>query len=120
MSGWTRVSSSTDVSQSPGARAWRRFRQHRLGYWSLVVFCALVFLSVFAEVLANARPVLVRFNSDFYFPMLRDYPEKTFGGDFETATDYLDPFIRKKLYADGNWALYAPNAYGPNTLNYFT
>jgi microcin C transport system permease protein len=114
------VSSSTEISQSPAARAWRRFRKHRLGFWSLVIFCALVFVSLFAEVLSNDRPLLVRFNGEFYFPMVRDYPEKTFGGDFETETDYLDPYIRAKLYADGNWALYAPNGYGPNTLNYFS
>jgi microcin C transport system permease protein len=107
------------VGQSPGARAWRRFRKHRLGFWSLVIFCVLVFLSLFAEVLSNDRPLLVYFNGQFYFPMVRDYPEKTFGGDFETATDYLDPFIRDKLHAGDNWALYAPNPYGPNPLNYF-
>ena len=51
--------------------------------------------------------------------MLKDYPETTFGGDFLTATDYLDPFIKKKLSEAGNWALYTLNPYGPNTLNYF-
>ena len=84
-----------------------------------MLFGTLVVLSLFAEVLSNDKPLLVRFNGEFYFPMVRDYPEKTFGGDFETATDYLDPFIREKLNRDGNWAVYAPNPYGPNTLNYF-
>jgi microcin C transport system permease protein len=84
-----------------------------------VAFCAIVVLSLFAEVLSNDRPLVVRFNGEFYFPMIRDYPEKTFGGDFETATDYLDPFIVRKITSGGNWALYAPNAYGPETLNYF-
>lgn len=107
------------MRQSPGARAWRRFRRHKLGYWSLVVFCVLVFASLFAEVLSNDRPLVVRFDGSFYFPMIREYPEKTFGGDFETATDYLDPFIVQKITSDGNWALYAPNPYGPETLNYF-
>jgi microcin C transport system permease protein len=51
--------------------------------------------------------------------MVRDYPETTFGGDFATPTDYLDPFIRQKLSEKGNWALFAPNVYGPKTLNYF-
>ena len=69
--------------------------------------------------LSNDRPLLVRYHGDFYFPMVRTYPEKVFGGDFETATDYLDPYIERKLYADGNRALYPPNPYGPNTLNYF-
>ena len=107
------------VSQSPAARAWRRFRRHKLGFWSLVLFCTLVVLSLFAEVLSNDRPLVVRFNGEFYFPLVRDYPEKTFGGDFESKTDYLDPFIRQKITAGDNWALYPPNPYGPNTLNYF-
>jgi microcin C transport system permease protein len=107
------------VRQSPAARAWRRFRQHKLGYWSLVIFCVLVVMSLFAEVLSNDRPLIVHFNGQFYFPMIRDYPEKTFGGDFETATDFLDPFILNKITSDGNWALFAPNPYGPETLNYF-
>jgi microcin C transport system permease protein len=106
-------------SQRPSARAWGRFKRNRLGFWSLMLFCILVVLSLFAEVLSNDKPLLVRFNGEFYFPMVRTYPEKVFGGDFETATDYLDPFIRDKLTRDGNWAVYAPNPYGPNTLNYF-
>jgi microcin C transport system permease protein len=107
-------------SESPGARAWRRFKRNRLGYWSLAVFCTLVVLSLFAEVLSNDRPLLVRFKGEFYFPMVRDYPETTFGGDFPTPADYLDPYIRHKLTGEGNWVIYAPNPHGPNTLNYFS
>ena len=106
-------------SQSPSARAWRRFKRNRLGFWSLMLFGTLVVLSLFAEVLSNDKPLLVRFNGEFYLPMVRDYPERVFGGDFEAATDYLDPFIREKLNREGNWAVYALNPYGPNTLNYF-
>ena len=104
---------------SPTARAWQRFRRNRLGYWSLVTFTTLVVLSLFAEVFSNDKPLLVRFNGELYLPMVRDYPEKTFGGDFETPTDYLDPFIRQKITEGGNWAIYAPNPYGAKTLNYF-
>ena len=107
-------------SESPGARAWRRFKRDRMGYWSLLAFCTLVVLSLFAEVLSNDRPLIVRFNGEFYFPMARDYPETIFGGDFPTAADYLDPYVRQKLAAPGNWAVYPPNPYGPNTLNYFS
>jgi microcin C transport system permease protein len=85
----------------------------------LLLFSALVLVSLLAEVVSNDRPLVVRYESTFYFPILKDYPEKTFGGDFETATDYLDPFIRNKLSAGSNWAVYAPNPYGPKTLNYF-
>src|SRR3954470_19931756 len=103
MSGSILVSSSTEAlasaqppvvagrrGESPGARAWRRFKADRLGFWSLVIFCGLVGVSLFAEVLSNDRPLLVGYNGSFYVPLIHDYPEKTFGGDFETATDYLD------------------------------
>nr|WP_315431673.1 ABC transporter permease [uncultured Albidiferax sp.] len=107
------------ISPSPGRRAWQRFKRNRLGYWSLVIFCVLVVLSLLAEVLSNDRPLVLRYNGQTYFPLVKDYSEKTFGGDFETATDYLDPFIQAQLAKDGNWAIYPPNPYGPKTLNYF-
>ena len=106
-------------SVSPGRRAWRRFRRNPLGFWSLVVFSILVVLSLFAELLSTDKPLVVRYEGQTYFPVLRDYSEKTFGGDFETPADYLDPFIRQRIIEGPNWAVYAPNPYGPYTLNYF-
>ena len=128
MFGWTLVSNSTDLSaipvpvggNSPTRRAWARFRRNRLGYWSLLVFCAVVLLSLAAELISNDRPLLVRYQGQFYVPVLQDHAETTFGGDFQTPTDYLDPFIRDRLAQPGNWAVYAPNPYGPKTLNYFS
>ncbi len=118
------MSGSTDAmtaapSNSPARRAWLRFRRNRLGFWSLVLFSVLVLLSLAAEVVSNDKPLLVRYEGQFYAPILKDYPEKVFGGDFDTATDYHDPFIRQKLTEGDNWALFAPNPYGPKTLNYF-
>ena len=113
------MSTTETVARSPGARAWQRFRRNRLGYWSLLAFCALVVLSLFAEVLSNDRPLVVRYEGQTYWPLVHDYPETTFGGDFESNTDYLDPFIRERLTQGDNWAVYAPNPYGPKTLNYF-
>jgi len=116
------VSNSTEpvaVSPSPGRRAWQRFKRNRLGFWSLLIFGTLVVLSLFAEVLSTDKPIVVRYEGQTYFPVLRDYSEKTFGGDFETPADYLDPFIRQRITEGGNWAVYAPNPYGPKTLNYF-
>ncbi len=104
---------------SPTRRAWARFRRNRLGYWSLLAFCAMVLLSLGAELISNDRPLLVRYQGKLYMPVLQDYPETVFGGDFQTTTDYLDPFIRDRLAQPGNWAIYAPNPYGPKTLNYF-
>ena len=106
-------------SLSPGKRAWLRFKKNRLGYWSLLTFCVLVLLSLAAELVSNDRPLIVRYEGTTYFPLLKDYPETVFGGDFETPTDYLDPFIAQKLKEGDNWAVFAPNRYGPKTLNYF-
>ncbi len=110
---------SAPVSLSPGRRAWRRFRRNRLGFWSLVLFTAMVVLSLFAELISTEKPLVAHYEGQTYFPVLRDYSEKTFGGDFETPADYLDPFIRERITQGANWAIYAPNPYGPRTLNYF-
>ncbi|MEX8194476.1 ABC transporter permease [Comamonas guangdongensis] len=106
-------------SESPGRRAWRRFRSNRLGFVSLVVFALLVVLSLFAELISNDRPLVVHYQGQTYWPLLKDYPETTFGGDFHTPTDYLDPFIQQKLGAGDNWALFPLNRYGKSTINYF-
>jgi len=107
------------ASLSPSRRAWHRFRSNRQGYWSLLLFTALVVLSLFAELLSNDRPLVVRYDGKTYFPLVQDLPETVFGGDFETPADYLDPFIREQIRRGDNWAVYAPNPYGPKTLNYF-
>lgn len=109
------------LSNNPGpvARAWRRFRRNRLGFASLLLFAGLVVLSLCAELVSNDRPLVVVYQGEAYWPLVRDYPETTFGGDFATPTDYLDPFIQQRLAQEGNWALFAPNRYGPKTLNYF-
>jgi microcin C transport system permease protein len=106
------------ASQSPTARAWRRFRRNRLGFASLVVFCTLVIVSLFAELISNDKPLLVVYQGGLYVPMLRDYPETAFGGDFQSPADYLDPYIRGRITSGGNWALYTLNPYGAQTLAY--
>ncbi|MCC2633542.1 MAG: peptide transporter permease [Ramlibacter sp.] len=106
-------------SLSPSRRAWLRFRRNRLGFFSLVLFLALVALSLVAEVVSNDRPLVVRYEGQTYFPIFKDYSEKTFGGDFPTPADYLDPFIRERITSGGNWAVYPPNPYGHKTINYF-
>jgi microcin C transport system permease protein len=110
---------AASASVSPSRRAWLRFKRNRLGYASLLVFVAMLVLSLMAELVSNDRPLVVVYQGQTYWPMFKDYPETTFGGDFATPTDYLDPFITQRLAEPGNWALFAPNRYGPKTLNYF-
>lgn len=99
------------------ARTWRRFKRNRRGYYSLVLFLIFFILSLMAEVLSNDMPLVVRYEGRFYFPILVSYPETTFGGDFETATDYSDPYIRQKLEQSGNMIVFPFNRHSYNTIN---
>ncbi len=91
------------------------FRSSKRGVYSLAVFGLLFFLSLFAELLANDRPIVVWYDGALYSPMLRDYPETTFGGDFPTNTVYTDPEVQKLIEAKG-WILWPPIPYSYNTV----
>lgn len=108
------------ASLTASGRAWRRFKSNRRGYISLWLFSILFVLSLFAEVLSNDKPLIVNYEQSIYFPVFNFYSEITFGGDFETEADYLDPFIRQRLTSNGNWAIYPLNPYRYNTINYFS
>ena len=107
------------ASPSPWRRTWLRFRQQRLGYWSLVIFVSLFVISLLGEVLSNDRPLLVRYDGHYYFPIVKDYPETLFGGDFPARANYLDPYIRSRLESNGNFAVYPPNHFHYDTIDYF-
>ena len=92
------------------------FRANRRGYWSLWIFLALFLTSLLAEVWANDRPLLVVFDGHTYFPVLRDYPETTFGGDFLTAADYRDPFLAR-LINDHGWMVWPPIRFDYRAVN---
>lgn len=110
---------TTAVSISPGRRIWLRFKQNRRGYWSLLIFSTLFAISLMAELLSNDKPLIASYKGQIVFPIVTTYSEKVFGGDFESPADYLDPFIEDQFKRDGNWAIYPPNRYRFDTLNYF-
>ncbi|WP_428677159.1 ABC transporter permease [Reyranella sp.] len=91
------------------------FRSSKRGMISLAVFGLLFFVSLFAEFLANNKPILIRYEGAFYSPMVRDYPETTFGGDFPTNTVYSDPEVQKLIEAKG-WILWPPIPYSYDTV----
>ena len=126
-------------------RRWRNFRANKRAFWSLVLFSILFGLSLFAEVLANDKPLLVRHDGAFYLPILRFYPETAFGGDFQTEAVYRDVEVQCLIVAAGSqacwddpagilaearasgtaagdpvqagWILWPPSPYSFNTVN---
>lgn len=98
-------------------RRWRRFRANRRGLVSLAIFLAIFVVTLCAELVSNDKPFLVIYQGHVYFPVLRSYPETTFGGDFDTETDYRDPYIVDRLSSGGN-AMFRPlNPHGFDSIN---
>ena len=93
------------------------FRRNRRGFWSLWIFLALFAVTLVAELVANDRPILVSYDGTLYAPVVKDYPEVTFGGDFLTYADYRDPYITQKIAAHG-WALWPPIRFDYRAINY--
>jgi microcin C transport system permease protein len=93
------------------------FRRNRRGFWSLWIFLAVFLVTLFAEFIANDRPIVVRFEGAWYFPVFADYPETTFGGEFPTAADYRDPTVQKLISAKG-WMIWPLIPFSYDTINY--
>ncbi len=92
------------------------FRANRRGWWSTWIFLALFALSLGSELVANDRPVLVRYDGAFYLPFAKAYPETTFGGEFETEADYRDPHVAE-LIAEKGWMVWPPIRFSYRTVN---
>ncbi len=93
------------------------FSRNRRGFWSLWIFLVLFLLSLFAEFIANDKPLLVRYDGGFYMPVLTEYPETVFGGEFLTEADYRDEFVVKLINAKG-WMVWPVVRYSYDTINY--
>ena len=98
-------------------RRLHNFSANRRGYWSLWIFLAIFGLTLCAEVIANDKPLLVRYDGRFYFPVVRHYPETTFGGVFPTEAVYRDPALIELIHAKG-WMIWPPVPFSYDTINY--
>ena len=96
-------------------RRWANFKANRRGYWSLIIFLALFLVTLFAELIANDRPLIARYKGETLFPVLVDYPESKFGG-FLAVTDYRDPMIIDEIESNG-WMVWPPIRYSYDTIN---
>ncbi|MEC9454394.1 MAG: ABC transporter permease [Alphaproteobacteria bacterium] len=103
---------------SPMARRrLRNFKANRRGYISLWIFLVLFVLSVPAEFIANDKPLIVKFDGEYYFPVVSSHAETEFGGEFETEADYRDPFVQELIEEKG-WMLWPAVPYDHQTINY--
>ena len=95
------------------------FKKNRRGYFSFWIFAVLFILSLFAEVIANDKPIIVKYEDEVYFPVFKKYAETEFGGDFYTEADYRDPFVKSLIQEKGQgWMVWPPIKYSYRTINY--
>ena len=108
------------LAMSPiNRRRWENFKANRRGYWAFWIFLVLFVVTLFAEFLANDQPFYIRMEGKSFFPVFFTYPETAFGGEFETAADYRDPYLRK-LIADKGGTMWIPPihfSYSTHNLN---
>jgi microcin C transport system permease protein len=92
------------------------FKANKRGYWSLWIFLILFVSSLFAELIANDKPLLVRYEGHYYFPVLKQYPETTFGGIFKTEADYRSQAVQTLIAAGNGRIIWPPIRYHYDTF----
>lgn len=98
-------------------RYWQSFCANRRALFSLVFLLTIFTITLFAEIIANDSPLLIKFKNSYYFPIFKTYNEQIFGGDFPTPTDYHDPYIRQKIEQNG-YIIFPLIPYSYNTVDY--
>ena len=98
-------------------RRFANFRANRRGWWSFWIFLMLFGISLFANVIANDKPLLAEYNGHLYWPVFADYSEADFGGDFATEADYRDPYLKNLIKAKG-WMIWPLIPYSWQSINY--
>lgn len=99
-------------------RRWANFRTNKRGYWSFLAFVVLFGTSLFADFIANDKPLVVSHNDTLYFPVFKTYSEVEFGGDFETEADYRESFTQQLISDSGGWMLWPMIRFSHNTIDY--
>ena len=94
-----------------------QFKANKRGFWSFWIFLALLTICLGAEFIANDKPLLLKYDSGYYMPVFKSYPETTFGGDFETEADYRDPFVQDLVNEKG-WMVWPLIRFSYDTINY--
>lgn len=95
----------------------RRFKRNKRGYVSFWIFGVMFILSLFAEFLANDVPLFIRHDGKAFFPIFKEYSETEFGGEFDLAADYRDPYV-EELIKEKGWMIWPPIKFSYDTINY--
>ena len=96
-------------------RRLQNFKSNKRGLYSFWIFTFLFMISIFANFISNDKPLLISYNNNYYIPIINNYSETTFGGDFETEADYLDPYV-KKLINEQGWMIMPIIPFSFNTI----
>ncbi len=99
------------------ARRWENFKANRRGYWSLWIFLALFVSTLMSELIANDKPILIRYDNAFYTPIFQRYAETEFGGEFELEAEYRDPYVQA-LIMDKGWMIWPLIPWSYDTIDY--
>lgn len=94
------------------------FKKNKRAYVSLLLLSAIFVLSLFSNVIANDKPLIVKYKNEIYFPIFHDYTDKFWGGDFPTSADYSDSLIQKNIKQNG-WMIMPPIPFSYNTVDYY-
>ena len=96
-------------------RRLNNFKLNKRGWYSFWIFLFLFLISIFADFIANDKPLIIKYNNNLYFPIFVEYPETNFGGDFETEADYRDPYVIELIENKG-WLVMPIIPYTYNTI----
>ncbi|WP_407316398.1 ABC transporter permease [Pseudomonas sp. nanlin1] len=95
-----------------------RFKANRRGWWSLWLFLALFVMSLGGELIANDKPLLLKYDGAYYWPVFKRHTEQEFGGQLPFQADYRSDYVRQLIAAKGGWMLFPPIPFSADTPNY--
>jgi microcin C transport system permease protein len=101
-------------------RRWSNFKANKRGYWSLWIIGTMMVLSLFAEFIANDKPIVMGYQGELYAPVLFAYPETEFGGVFETEARYTSPAVQDLIEAGDGWMIWPPIPFSFDTIDLYT
>jgi len=97
-------------------RRMNNFAQNKRALFSFYILAFTFLITLFAEFIANDKPIILSYKNQLYFPVVQNYAETTFGGEFETEADYKDPYIAEKIQANG-WMIWPLIKYNHHSIS---